>query len=168
MADTSGTTNGSGAEAGSGDHAAGDQVAGDHSEVNTPDRAAVLGHAMWLMAQSAAHRHLFIVDLEWALIPPVALGQFRLWRRQNMPIGFASWGFLTPEADARVAGGNPRLQPQEWNAGQIAWIMDVITPMGGSEQAIQELRQQVFSGRKVKTIQPAPGGGMSVVELTPL
>lgn len=49
----------------------------DHAAV--PTIAAVLGEIAWLMSQSPAHRQLFIADLEWLIMPPLLLGQFRLF-----------------------------------------------------------------------------------------
>lgn len=41
----------------------------------------------------------------------------------------------------------------------------MIAPFGGQEEAMKELREKVFAGRKIKTLQPAPSGeGMVVVE----
>jgi len=54
------------------------------------------------MMRSAPHRHLFVGDLEWLLLPPIALKQFRLWRRDNMPVAFASWAMLSDEVEARL------------------------------------------------------------------
>ncbi|MBT3333222.1 MAG: toxin-activating lysine-acyltransferase [Rhodospirillaceae bacterium] len=54
------------------------------------------------MMRSAPHRHLFVGDLEWLLMPPIACKQFRLWRRENMPVAFASWALLSDEVEARL------------------------------------------------------------------
>lgn len=73
------------------------------------DRITVVGHATWLMMQAPTHKHLFLADLEWLVLPPVILGQFRLWRRGDVPVGFASWAYLSEEAEARVRSGVRRL-----------------------------------------------------------
>jgi len=54
------------------------------------DKVTALGHGVWLMSQVATHKHFFIGDIEWMLVPPVAMGQFRLWRNNGMPVGFAT------------------------------------------------------------------------------
>ena len=48
------------------------------------DKISAVGHAVWLMSQSSVHKHLFIADTEWLLLPPIAAGQFRLWRKDNI------------------------------------------------------------------------------------
>jgi cytolysin-activating lysine-acyltransferase len=53
----------------------------------------------------------------------------------------------------------------DWKSGDNLWLMDMIAPFGGQDEAMKELREKVFAGRKIKTLQPAPSGeGMAVVE----
>ncbi|WP_229596447.1 toxin-activating lysine-acyltransferase [Pseudodesulfovibrio sediminis] len=45
------------------------------------------------------------------------------------------------------------------------WLVDLVAPFGGGEDILKELRENVFKGQKVKTVQPAQdGSGMAVVE----
>ena len=77
------------------------QAGGQTAQI-TPDLSAILGQAAWVMMQSRAHRHLFVGDMEWLLVPPIAHRQFRLWRRNNMPVAYASWAMLSDEVEARL------------------------------------------------------------------
>lgn len=122
------------------------------------DKVAVLGHAVWLMTRIQSHRHFFISDLEWALLPPIANNQFRLWREQNVPLAFATWASVSPEVEERLLSGNPRLAPADWASGDRLWLMDLLAPFGQAEAAAQELKEQVFKGQVVKTLKPAPNG----------
>ena len=115
--------------------------------------------------QSPLHKHFFFADAEWLVLPPVKLQQFRIFRKNNLPIAFASWARLTEEAETRFVAGEVRLQPTEWNAGDKLWLVDLVAPFGGGEEIIKQLREQVFKDEKVKSLQPAPdGSGMDVVE----
>ncbi len=116
------------------------------------DKVQAMGHALWLMMQSPLHRHLFIADLEWMLVPPVALGQFRLWRQENRPIGFVTWALVAPEVEERLRRGDIRLKPAEWKSGDAVWLMDTILPFGGAEAAIKETKQMVFPDRPVNVV----------------
>ncbi len=128
------------------------------------DKVAVLGHAVWLMANSAPHKHLFIADMEWLVMPPVALEQFRIWREKNMPVAIATWAFLGPEQSERLKQGIKKLSPTDWKSGDELWLMDFIAPFGGQEEALKELKDAVFPGRTMKSLQPGPTGEMAVVE----
>jgi cytolysin-activating lysine-acyltransferase len=51
--------------------------------------------------------------------------------------------------EARLSKGKMRMSPAEWRSGEIAWIIDLIAPFGGGEQALKEVREQVFKYREV-------------------
>ena len=128
------------------------------------DKISAVGHAAWLMSQSPLHKHLFITDLDWLLMPPIAAGQFRLWRKENMPLAFASWAFLTEEAEQRLIAGRGKLAPGAWSGGDRLWLMDLIAPFGGREEAVKELKTVVFPGRTIKSLNPGQDGKLQVVE----
>jgi cytolysin-activating lysine-acyltransferase len=116
------------------------------------------------MMQSPAHKHLFMADLEWLVLPPVLLRKFRIFRCRGVPIGFASWAYLSEEAEARFKAGARRLKPEDWKSGDRLWLIDVIAPFGGGDAILKELRERAFKGQTVKALQPAPGGDAAVVE----
>ena len=108
---------------------------------------------------------MFMTDLEWLVLPPVMLKQFRIFRRDRIPVAFASWAYLNEDAARRLTNGSRRLKPQDWKSGEELWLIDLIAPFGGADGIIKELREKVFKGQTVKTLQAAPGGdGMAVVE----
>ena len=67
-----------------------------------------------------------------------------------------------------------KLAPMDWpkaqvgsgagNTGESLWLIDLIAPFGGMEEAITDLKENVFQGQTVKMLQPGPGGGMATVE----
>ncbi len=145
------------------------------------DKIALLGNAVWLLTQTPTHKHLFIADTEWMTIPPIALDQFRLWRQGNVPVAFAKQclrafatrcralvargAYLSIEAEERMQQGVRRISPMDWKSGENLWLMDLIAPFGGQDAAMKELKEKVFKGASVKTLQPSPSGeGMAVVE----
>mgnify|MGYP000850280573 CR=1 FL=1 len=110
-----------------------------------------------LMASSPTHRHLFLADLEWLVLPPLMLQQFRIFRVKQRPVAFVSWAFLSEEAEARLQQSTPRLQPADWNSGDRAWIVDVVMPFGNIPEALKELKSREFQGREVKMVQMNEG-----------
>jgi len=130
-----------------------------------PDPATALGQATLVMMASPVHKHLFLTDLEWLLVPAIAANQYRIFRSQNRPVGLATWALLTEEAEARLKAGHRRLRPADWTAGDRLWLIDLVAPLGGADRMAAELRDGPFKGRQVKTLQPAPDGkGVAVVE----
>jgi cytolysin-activating lysine-acyltransferase len=129
------------------------------------NRLTAIGHAVWLMSRSPVHKHLMITDLEWLVTPPIMLSQFRLWQKDGNPVGFASWAYLGEEAEERIVTKSiRRLMPTDWKSGENLWLIDFLSPFGGQEEMLKELREKTHPGQKMKMIQAAPGGGKGVVE----
>lgn len=118
-------------------------------EAPAMDKAAVLGAAVWLMAQSPAHKHIFVGDLIWMIMPPIELDQFKLYRSGIQPVAFASWAKLSAEAEARLNGHTARLAPVDWASGERYWLVDLIAPFGGMDTLILDLQATALLNRTV-------------------
>lgn len=116
---------------------------------STPSQ--VLGDALWLMSQSPAHKHLFLADMDWLVMPAILTKQFRLFKVGDRPYAFVSWASLSDEVATRVTGGNPRLSPSEWKCGDQPWLIDLVAPFGGAEGVLKELKAKVFPDRPLMT-----------------
>jgi len=131
-----------------------------------PDQASLLGQVAWLMMQSPVHRHLFLADLEYRVAPPLMLQQFRLYRRDNVPVAFVSWALLTEEVEKRVQSGAWRLQRADWRAGDRLWVVDLVAPHGGLDAVLKDLRENVFPDCVFKIVRlPVNSGGPTVDEV---
>ena len=121
-----------------------------HTPLHLPPTPAqicmLLGSVAVLMSNSAVHRHLFIADLEWLVMPPIRLGQCRLYHDEQKPLAYVSWAFINDAVDARIKAGVPRLQPQEWKSGDKPWIMETVAPFGGFDEIVKDLTATVFGG----------------------
>jgi cytolysin-activating lysine-acyltransferase len=111
----------------------------------------VLGEITWLMSQSPLHKQLFISDLEWLVMTPMMLQQFRLFYDQSKPVGVVFWASVSEEVEARLAAGNARMRPQDWSGDRL-WMVEVIAPFGKGEEMIRDLKTQVFVSRQMKTL----------------
>jgi cytolysin-activating lysine-acyltransferase len=132
------------------------------SEAN---RLTAIGHAMFLMARSPIHRHLMITDLEWLVLPPIMLGQFRLWQDNGKPLGFTSWAYLGEEAEDRIVNkGIRRLMPTDWKSGDALWLIDFVAPFGKQEDMAKELRESTHAGKTIKMLQAVSSGRVGIVE----
>ena len=91
--------------------------------------------------------------------------EFRIFRRNKLPVAYASWARLGEEAAARLRNGARRLKPGDWKSGDELWLVDLVAPFGGRDAITAELRDKVFQGKKVKTFAPGPDGkGLVAVE----
>jgi cytolysin-activating lysine-acyltransferase len=112
--------------------------------------SAVLGEIVWLMSQSPLHKQFFISDLEWFVMTPVLLKQFRLFYAKDRPIGAAFWGFVNDEVEERLKAGTSKLRPQDWKSGDKLWVVEVIAPFGGAEEMVKDLKAKVFKEREIQ------------------
>jgi cytolysin-activating lysine-acyltransferase len=112
----------------------------------------MFGEIVWLMSQSPTHKHFALADLEWMVMPPLLLNQYRLFHNDGQPIGAALWAFLSEEAEAKLSLSPPRLRPDEWKSGDRCWLVDLIAPsaIGNNKLAaamIGDLRQTALKGQ---------------------
>lgn len=114
--------------------------------------SAVLGEVVWLMSQSPVHKQFFISDLEWFAMTPILAQQFRLFYAQNKPIGVVLWAFVNDEVEERLKAGTTKLRPQDWKCGDKLWVVEVISPFGGPEAMIKNLKEQVFQDKEIRYV----------------
>lgn len=115
----------------------------DHAKAAFKKMAA-LGPVAWLFGRMPGKQHLFLQDLDWAVLPPLVLDQCRLFMNGDMPFGYISWAFVNDEVHARLLDGNPKLQPHEWHGGDYPWLIDIVTPFGEADKMLAELKQSTF------------------------
>jgi hemolysin-activating ACP:hemolysin acyltransferase len=100
----------------------------------------------------------------WVLLPPIAMKQYRIWQRAGVPVAYACWAHLSDETEAALKAGVCRVAPEAWASGPNFWPIEAVVPFGGREEVLATLKREVFGERTVKSLQPAPGGGLGVVE----
>lgn len=123
---------------------------------NTLQKIPMLGAVTWLMLQQSASRASLLADLEWRVLPPLMLGQARIFMRGDAPVGYASWALLSEEAACRWRQPPHRLALSDWNSGEQAWLIDVFTPYGGAREMLEELRSTHLAGRELRQLVPLP------------
>ncbi len=119
-----------------------------------PDIGTALGRAVLLLMSQPAYRHLFLADLEWMLLPPILLNQYRLFSTGGRIMAFAAWATLSEAVEARINAPNQRLSPAEWKSGDNLWLIHLVAPFGHGEAVLKELRETVFAGKSFKMHRP--------------
>ncbi len=118
----------------------------------------VLGEITWLLTQSPLHKRLFFEELEWLVMTPVLLNQFRLYYAPDRPIGVVLWARIDDATAEVLSAGTNRLRPQDWTSGDKVWIVEVIAPFGGAQKMVDELEQELFAKEPLWLTRPGPGG----------
>lgn len=96
--------------------------------------AQVFGEIVWLMTQDAELKQRTLADLEWLVMPPVLLKQFRMFYQGEQPIGVVLWAKVSDAVAAGLDAGVPRLTPADWTSGDHRRVIRVIAPFGGAEE----------------------------------
>lgn len=139
------------------------------AEAPRDDMTRLLGQIVTLLGQSPGHRHVFVSDLEWMVLPALVARQARIWRRQTengaVPVIYASWALVDEAVEARLRQGQMRLKPNEWRSGDRAWLIDMVAPFGGTDAALTELADQLFPGRTLHALVSSATGGFTVREI---
>lgn len=107
----------------------------------------IVGEIVELMLVSPVHAQWRLRAIERSVLPPVRLGQYKIWRdvERDAPIGYASWAFMSEEAsETYVRFG--RLPDGCFDSGPLPWLVDLIAPYGHCLQFVREL--QVIMGRR--------------------
>jgi cytolysin-activating lysine-acyltransferase len=126
--------------------------------------SAVLGEVVWLLTQSAQHKQAFFLgDLEWMVMPPIILQQFRMFYAKDRPLGVVLWAFVNDEVEARLLSGSARMRPQDWKCGDKLWIVEVVAPFGGTDEMLKDLKAKVFKDREVRFRAVEGGKGVARV-----
>ena len=125
----------------------------------------LLGPVVWLYMHAPSHKHLFVADIEWMLVPPMTLNQYKLYMKEEAPLAYASWAFVDEETEKRLLSGRVRLAPKEWRSGDRLWLIDLVAPFGGGKDVLKDIRDNIFPNRPIKQLLPdADGKGVRPVE----
>jgi hemolysin-activating ACP:hemolysin acyltransferase len=110
-----------------------------------------------VLMRSPHYRHYSLGDLEWLVIPPLLAGQYRLAEaKQNgvsVPAAVALWARVSAEVDKKLSENLHvpiRLRPDEWQSGDILWLIDVVGDQRVVPQLLKQLGETAFKGREAK------------------
>jgi cytolysin-activating lysine-acyltransferase len=94
------------------------------------EKLRVYGDLLFLAFRSKRHRTMNVATLRSYIEPAVELGQFRIFRFDDVPRGMYTWAHLNPDTERKLIEGRP-LAPEDWNSGPRLWIVDMIAPYRG-------------------------------------
>lgn len=108
-------------------------------ELNT-----LAGEIMQIWLAVKTHRNTPLREFERSVFPPIDLNQFRIYKRKDVPIGFVSWAYFTPELGKKYIEGEFEFLPEYWQAGEQVWFIDFISPYGDAFDIAADLKTNVF------------------------
>ena len=62
------------------------------------------------------------------------------------------WASVSDEVAERLGQGTTKLRPQDWKSGDNLWVVEVISPFGGAEDMVKDLKEKVFPTRPISFV----------------
>lgn len=130
------------------------QAAGPRS---VPTNMSMLGEIVWLMAHSELHRDWPVASIFQWVVPALMHKQCRLYRRDNRPVAYVAWAYMSKEVEEAYVLNPKTLQPKGWKSGDRGWLVDWIAPFGDSAAVMQDLREGIFKDEVGRALRVKPG-----------
>lgn len=81
-------------------------------------------------------------------------------------MAFVTWARLSESVAERYRYAPHHLTGSDWHSGDQVWLIDVVTPFGGAQDVLKDLRQKVFPGQAIHQLLPVGTGGVPAKTLT--
>src|SRR5215510_11295125 len=127
-----------------------------------------------VLMRSPRYRHYTLGDLEWLVVPALATGQWRVVGAQSkqngvsFPVAVALWAAVSAEVDKKLSENLHvpiRLRPDEWQSGDILWLVDAVGDPRVVPQLLKQLLETSFKGREAKVRAAGEDGKITVRRL---
>ncbi|MGI9404964.1 MAG: toxin-activating lysine-acyltransferase [Hyphomicrobiaceae bacterium] len=121
--------------------------------------AANFGNMVTVLMQSPGYENAPISDLRTFVVPPLTKNQFRIAEAlvkdsgHSVPVAMLLWAKVSEEVDKRMTDATElpiRLDPADWDSGDIFWVVDAIGQQRFLEPLLKDLMAKEFKGRTVK------------------
>ena len=123
----------------------------------------LLGESLALMAQCDLYRSRSIDQFGSVILPPMRLGQFRIWRRGGVAVALATWAYLDAKTEQAVLEDDEPLAPEDWACGDRPVGMDLLAPFGDGFAASRDLVWTIFPGIAFKAVRSAAVGDARLI-----
>jgi cytolysin-activating lysine-acyltransferase len=111
----------------------------------------VLGEAVSLMAGMSKYQHLTVADIRARVLPPIVLGQCKIFRHKGFPVAFVSWALVSEEIEKCLAAvQNAHPAPRDWRSGDRLYFVDLISPKGNADEIKEAVRKELAKAAKAK------------------
>jgi hemolysin-activating ACP:hemolysin acyltransferase len=137
-------------------------------------RSVAFAQIVSVLMRSPHYRHYTLGDLEWLVIPALASGQWKVVGAQSkqngvsFPVAVALWARVSAEVDKKLSENLHlpiRLRPDEWQSGDILWLVDAVGDPRVVPQLLKQLLETSFKGREAKVRAAGENGKIIVRRL---
>ena len=104
------------------------------------------------MSQCTRFKDMRLSGIQRLILPPMRLGQYKIYSDKEVPIGYASWALLSDELSEGYKNNTYKIKAQDWNSGDNLWLINVLCPKGGGSivlRRLDKLRKEMGLPKKV-------------------
>ena len=80
------------------------------------------------------------------------LEQCQLFTKGEIPFAFITWALVNDEVDQRLRAGVAKIAPHEWQGGEHAWLVDVVSPFEKAEPYVRACCERFMAGKKLSRL----------------
>ena len=106
----------------------------------------------YIMSQCTRFKNMRLGGIQRLILPPMRLGQYKIYSDKEVPIGYASWALLSDELSEGYRNNTYEIQAQDWNSGNNLWLVNVLCPKGGGSitlRRLDKLRKKMELPKKI-------------------
>ena len=118
------------------------------SKPNPGQMMAVTGAMAFLARHSELHAGYRVAQLMDRVWPSITSGHFCLYteRQTGKPAGFCIWNLVSQAVLDELLEQKKKLQPKDWDSGDIPFFPEMIAPYGHLPKIISDLRGNAMRG----------------------
>ena len=116
------------------------------------DYQSDLEKVFYIMSQCATFKDMRLGRIQRLILPPMRLGQYRIYNDKEVPLGYAGWALLSDELSEGYKNNTYNIQAQDWDSGNNLWLINILCPRGGGSVALRrldKLRKEMGLSKKV-------------------
>jgi hemolysin-activating ACP:hemolysin acyltransferase len=123
--------------------------------------SATFGEIVTLLMRTPQYRGISLGDLESLVVPPLLSGQVSIATAQSKnnggttPVGAILWARVSAEVAKRLAsqaGKAIRLAPEEWQCGDIVWVVASAGESRVLSEMLKQLSRRDWAGKEVRIV----------------
>ena len=124
----------------------------------------LLGEITALMMSSPLHSKYTVGDVTKNFLPPLDLGQFRIYKKGKTPIALLTWAYLDDETSDKYANEQYDLQLGDWNKGKNLWFIDFIATQNVIKEVEYDMKHNLFPNETGKALRADKSGMVSHIQ----
>lgn len=126
------------------------------STAKLTDLPQALGEIVLLCAEARPYRRWSISDCERFFLPPLRLGQHRLYVERERVVGLVTWAWIDEACKARLIHEGLDLFPDDWVVGKHLYFAEFVAPFGHARMIIDDLTDGVFPRERAFSVRRRP------------